>query len=160
MSSIILPLMEHGDDCPIKEPGAFGTFAHGQALPVLLVKDECLDQRSLFASASGRCLESDRFIASHSHHVRIPMHFQPGTQIQIATIDCISHDPGNGDLSLPNAFDHALGQFWLCLEAYRWMSMPAARHRSRSSHQSKGRYSSRSIRVWPLAVTYERKTPT
>jgi hypothetical protein len=48
------------------------------------------------------------------------MHFQPGTQVQIATVDRISHDPANGDLSLPNAFDHALGQFWLCLEAHRF----------------------------------------
>src|SRR5258708_401962 len=61
MSSIILPLVQHGDDSPVEEPGAFGTFAHGQVLPIPIVKDERSDQRSLFASPSGRCLESDRF---------------------------------------------------------------------------------------------------
>ena len=45
------------------------------------------------------------------------MHFQPGTQVQIATVDRISHDPANGDLSLENPLDHLLSQFWLCLEA-------------------------------------------
>jgi len=28
VSSIILPLVQHGDDGPVEEPGAFGTFAH------------------------------------------------------------------------------------------------------------------------------------
>jgi hypothetical protein len=28
MSSIILPLVQHGDDGPVEEPGAFGTFTH------------------------------------------------------------------------------------------------------------------------------------
>jgi hypothetical protein len=48
------------------------------------------------------------------------MCFQPIPQVQITTVDRISHDPGNGDLSLPNAFDHALGQFWLCLKVNRF----------------------------------------
>src|SRR5258708_35901634 len=117
MSSIILPLVEHRNDGPVEEPGAFGTFAHGQSLPIPIVNDDRFDQRSLFASPSGRRLESDRFIASHSHHVRIPMRLQPGTQVQIATVDRISHDPANGDLSLENPLDHLLSQFWLCLQA-------------------------------------------
>jgi hypothetical protein len=47
------------------------------------------------------------------------MRFQPHTQIQIAPINRISYDPGNGNSSLPQAFDHVHSQFGLCLEAHR-----------------------------------------
>src|SRR5258707_10420731 len=47
------------------------------------------------------------------------MRFQPHTQIQIAAIDRISYHPGNGNSSLPEAFDHVHSQFGLCLEAHR-----------------------------------------
>jgi hypothetical protein len=47
------------------------------------------------------------------------MRFQPGPQVQIAAVDRISHDPANGDLSLPHASEHLGSQFWLCLEAHR-----------------------------------------
>jgi hypothetical protein len=64
MSSIILPLVQHGDNGPVEEPGAFGTFAHRQPLPISIREHQRFDQCSFFASASGRCLESDRFGAS------------------------------------------------------------------------------------------------
>jgi len=48
------------------------------------------------------------------------MRFQPETQVQIATVNRVSHDPGNGNLSVPYAFDHAPGQFRLGLEANRF----------------------------------------
>src|SRR6266566_8642432 len=54
VSSIILPLVQHGDDGPVEEPGAFGAFAHWQALPIPIVKDDRFDQRGFFASASSR----------------------------------------------------------------------------------------------------------
>src|SRR5205807_7562119 len=120
MSSIILPLVQHRNDCPVEEPGAFGAFAHRKPLPIAIREHERFDQRGFFASASSSCLEPNRLIASNRQHVGVPMRFQPGTQVQIATIDRISHDPGNGDLSLPNAFDHLYSQFWLRLEANRF----------------------------------------
>src|SRR5260221_13397161 len=47
------------------------------------------------------------------------MGFQPGAQVQIAFIDRISHDPANGQLRLPHAFEHLDSQFWLRPEAHR-----------------------------------------
>ena len=45
------------------------------------------------------------------------MRFQPGAQVQIPPIDTIGDDPGKGDLRLPEAFNHLLGQFAFRLKA-------------------------------------------
>jgi hypothetical protein len=100
-----------------KSLGHARAFAHREALPIPIVKDERFDQCSFFASTSSWCLEADGLIAGHGQHVGILVCFQPIPQVQIATINGISYDPGNEDLSLEDPFDHLLGQFWLCLEA-------------------------------------------
>jgi hypothetical protein len=43
----------------------------------------------------------------------------PGAQVQIAAIHGVGYYPGNGDLSVPNAFQHVYCLLWLSLEAHR-----------------------------------------
>ena len=49
---------------------------------------------------------SHRLITGNGQHIRVLMGFQPRTQVQIAALDRISDHPGNGNSSLPEAFDH------------------------------------------------------
>jgi hypothetical protein len=38
VASIILPLMQHGNDGPVEEPGPFGSLTHREALPILFAQ--------------------------------------------------------------------------------------------------------------------------
>ena len=114
MPSIIFPVMQYGDACPIKEPGAFGPLTHREALPILGMKQERLHFADFHLSALPiRGQDSNGFIARDSQYVGIAMRFQPGAQVQVAPIDRISYHPGDRDLSLPDAFKHLLSQFTL-----------------------------------------------
>ena len=93
MASIILPLVQHGNDGPVEEPGAFGSLTHREALPILFTQHKRFDQRSFFSSASSGGLEANRLIAGHGQDVGVLMLLPPGAQVQVAAIDRIGHDP-------------------------------------------------------------------
>jgi hypothetical protein len=125
--SIIFPLVQDRDGCPVKEPGAFGPLTHRKALPVLLMQHERFHVAHFHAAAlSVRGHDPNGFIAGHGQHRVIRMRFQPGPQIQVAAIDRISHDPGNGATRLLHALEHLDRQFWLGLEAHRLRNMGGA----------------------------------
>src|SRR5512135_244637 len=127
MASIIFPPMQHGYSRPVKQSGTLGAFTHREALPIKGSKPEGFYFTDLHASAlTIKRQYSHRLITGNDQHIRVLMGFQPRTQIQIAAIDRISHHPGNGDSSLPEAFDHLDCQFWLRLEAHRFWNTSSA----------------------------------
>jgi len=103
---------------PVKQSGTFGPFAHREALPLVLLEQERWHVANVHLStSSGRLHDPDCFVAGDSQHIGIPMRVQPGTQVQIPSIDRIRYHPRDGELSLPHALEHASGQFRLGLEA-------------------------------------------
>ncbi len=127
MAPIIFPSMQHGDASPVKKAGALGPFTHREALPILGMKQERFHLCCFHPSANPiRSHYPDRFIASNCQHVGISTVFQPGAQVQVASIDRICHHPSNRDLRIPKTRQHASRQFWFRLEAHRRMSIPAA----------------------------------
>jgi len=118
------PSMQDGHTGPVKEPGTFGALTHRKALPLLLMQHERFHVAHFHAAAlSVRGHDPNGFIAGHGQHIGIAMRFQPGAQIQVAPIDRISHDPGNGAARLLHTLEHLDCQFRLGLEAYRLRNM-------------------------------------
>jgi hypothetical protein len=60
MASIIFPLVQHGNDGPVEEPGPFGSLTHPEAVPILFAQHPRFDQGSFFSSATSGGLEGDR----------------------------------------------------------------------------------------------------
>src|SRR5205823_6220759 len=82
MASILFPLMQDGDACPVKEPGAFGPLTHREALPILVIKQKSLHFADFHLSAlpmGGQY--SNGFITRYSQHVGILMRLEPGAQV-------------------------------------------------------------------------------
>jgi hypothetical protein len=112
--------MQHGDSHPVKQSGTLGSFTHREALPIVGSKQERFHLRCFHPPANPiRSYYPDWFIASHRQHVRISPVLQPGAQIQVASIDGICHHSSNRYLGIPNARQHASGQFRLGLEVNR-----------------------------------------
>jgi hypothetical protein len=85
MLPILLPLMQDGDGCPVKESWTFASLAHRETLPIPLTQQEGFHLTDFHASASPiRGHDPDRFIAGYRQHVGIAMCFQPKAQIQVA----------------------------------------------------------------------------
>ena len=110
--------MQDRHACPVKQSGTFGSFAHREALPLVLLDQERWHVADLHLSASpGRLHDPDWFVAGDSQHIGIPLRLQPGAQVQITSIDRISYHPSDGDLGVAHALEHASGQFRFGLEA-------------------------------------------
>lgn len=117
MSCIIFPLLQDGNNRPVKKPGAFGALTHREALPILGVKQEGFNVADFHPPSSPiGSQDPDGFVAGDCQHLGARLRLQPGPQVQTAPIDRICNNPGNGDLSLPEAFEHLLGQFTLRLK--------------------------------------------
>ncbi|GHO80501.1 hypothetical protein KSD_82720 [Ktedonobacter sp. SOSP1-85] len=97
-------------------------------VPYYLVWEKGLDQSGLLTSAPLRCLEGNWPVASNGQDVVIVMSFQPSTQIKVASIDRISHHPGDGNRCFADPLDHLCCQFGFGLEvgALRDMSSVSA----------------------------------
>jgi len=120
MLPIIFPAMQHRYASPVKEPGAFASLTHREALPILGLKQERSHLFCFHPPANPiRSHDPDWFIASNRQHVRISPVFQPGAQVQVASIDRISHYPSNRYLGIPKTRQHAFRQFRLRLEVNR-----------------------------------------
>jgi hypothetical protein len=114
------PSMQHRDARPIKEPGAFGSRAHREALPLLVLQQEGFHFPGFHPSASSLSShDPNGFITGDRQHVGRAMGLQPGAQVQVPAIHAISHHPGNGDLSLEDPLEHLHRQFRFGLEAHR-----------------------------------------
>ena len=120
MTLIIFPSMQQRYASPVEEPGAFASLTHREALPILGSKQERFHLCCFHPPANPiRSHDPDWFIASDRQHVRIAPVFQPGAQVQIASIDRICHHPSNRYLGIPQTRQHASGQFRFRLEANR-----------------------------------------
>src|SRR5258708_14100206 len=120
MASIVLPLVQDGNIRPDEEPGAFASLTHGEALPILGVKQERFHFPDFYSSALSITGQyANRFIARDGQYIRVLMGFQPGTQVQIAAIDRVCHHPSNWYLGIPHTRQHASRQFRFRLEADR-----------------------------------------
>lgn len=115
--SILLPAMQDGKECPIKEPWPLGSFAHGESVPIVRMKHGCLGLFNGHALASIRRLDAYRLITGDGQHKGILMRFEPEAQVQIRAIDTIGHHPGNRDLCPQDPLQHLLGQLTFGLEA-------------------------------------------
>src|SRR6266851_5991105 len=115
---VIFTSMQHGHDCPIKEPRSFGAVAHRDPLPILGVKQKRLGLGHRHPFATLARLYFHRFRAGNGQDVGVMMGFQPGTQIPIPAVDGISNDPGEGDLGFPEALDHLSGLLTFGVKAH------------------------------------------
>src|SRR5260370_34065712 len=104
----------------MEEPWAFGPITHRESLPILVIKQESFDLANFDILASGVCLDANRLITSHGEHMEVAMIGEPGTQVQVVSIDGISHDPRDGDLCLVDALNHLASQLALRLETNRF----------------------------------------
>src|SRR5439155_19404056 len=62
------------------------------------------------------------FRVGDSEHIPVSMIFEPGSQIQIVSIDAICHDPVNGDLCLLQTLHHPPRQLTLRLKMDGFMN--------------------------------------
>jgi hypothetical protein len=100
VASILLPPLQDGNGCPVKEPEAFGSFVYGQTLPLLIYKQELFHLANLhLATLPVTRAYPDGFITGDGKHVGVVVLLQPGTQIQVAAIHAIGYDPGERSLS-------------------------------------------------------------
>src|SRR6266536_2056054 len=116
MLPIILPVVQDGNGCPIKDARPFGALAHRKALPILGSKQECFHVADFYQLTPIRSLDTNGFVAGDCQHVGVLIRLEPGTQSLIAPIHGISHDPRDGNMSMVDALDHLSGQLTLCLE--------------------------------------------
>src|SRR6266487_4766342 len=65
VASIRFPAMQDRDDCPVKEPGTFGSLTHREALPLLLMQHE---RFHAVASSISRH-DPNGFIAGHGQYI-------------------------------------------------------------------------------------------
>ena len=66
MASIVLPRVQDGHGCPVKESGTFGPLTHRQALPILVLEQEGFHFTDFPPPApSVRRQDPNGFITSH-----------------------------------------------------------------------------------------------
>src|SRR5712691_6448192 len=117
MSCVVLPVMQERNTCPIKESRTFRALTHRKTLPLLGFEHQGFDLTDFdLPAASVRGAHPHRLITSDSKHIRVAMGFQPRAQVEVVSIDRVSHDPCNGDLREVDTRDHLSGQFSLGLK--------------------------------------------
>jgi hypothetical protein len=86
-------------------------------LPILGLEHKSFDLTDFdLPAASVRGTHPHRLITSDRKHIRVAMGFQPGAQVEVVSIDRVSHNPCNGDLRKVDTLDHLPGQFALGLK--------------------------------------------
>jgi hypothetical protein len=103
-------LLPNGQAGPVKETRTFRPLTQRKWLPIRSRKVCGHVAHFQPAHANPRNVQDDRFITSNCHHVWLLLDFQPVTQFGIATINTISHNPRDLDLSLQEALQHEDGQ--------------------------------------------------
>jgi hypothetical protein len=93
MAPIVFPAVQDGNNCPVKESGSLGSFAHAEPVPVVRLMLERFNLADLDSLAPIRSLKSDRLMTSNRQHVGISLILEPGAQVQVASVHSIGYHP-------------------------------------------------------------------
>jgi hypothetical protein len=103
----------------------------------------------------GGATEGHAMVAGDRQHIADLASLQLGAQPGVGAVDLVTGDPGRRDPA-----SSARQIIWVARAGLvanpTWSGTPAARQRSASSVQERGRYSSRSITACPAWLAYTR----